>query len=233
MKDVFGKALLGYWEGNHKTPHFIRRDDGFLDETSTHDYFRTALSPSEKLILKYACGKILDVGCGAGRALIYFQKKNLDVYGIDFSPLAVRVCKDRGLRAEIKDIFTMRRPNSFDTVVLFGNNIGIGGDLRGAEKLLKKLYSLTKKGGHLLMTSIDVSKTKNPDHLAYHRLNLKKKKYIGEVKIRIEYKKQIGSYFKWIHIDPDTLQALAKKTKWKVVYLKKSEYGQYAAVLEK
>jgi len=233
MKDVFGKVLLGYWEGDHKTPHFIRRDDGFWDETPTNHYFKTALSPSERLILKYAHGKILDVGCGAGRALLYFQKKNLEVYGIDSSPLAVQVCKERGLRAEVKDVFTMKRPNTFDTVVLFGNNIGIGGDLRGVQKLLKKLYSLSKKGGHLLLTSIDVSKTKNPGHLAYHRLNLKKKKYVGEVKIRVEYKNQLSPYFKWIHLNPDTLQALAEKAKWKVVYLKTSKDGQYSAVLEK
>lgn len=233
MKDVFGKVLLGYWEGDHKTPHFIRRDDGFLDETPTNHYFKTALSPSEKLILKYARGKILDVGCGAGRALLYFQKKNLEVQGIDSSPLAVQVCKERGLRAEVKDVFTMKRPNTFDSVVLFGNNIGIGGDLRGVQELLKKLYSLTKKGGHLLLTSIDVTKTKNPDHLAYHKLNLKKKKYVGEVRIRVEYKNQLSPYFKWIHIDPETLKALAQKANWKLAYLKTSRDGQYSAVLEK
>lgn len=233
MKDVFGKALHAYWDGDHKTPHFIRRDDGFLDETPTSDYFRTQLSPGEKSMLKYVRGKILDVGCGAGRALHYFQNKNFDIYGIDFSPLAIEVCKARGFNADVKDVFTIKRPATFDTVILFGNNIGIGGDLAGVEKLLRRLLAMTKKGGHLLLTSLDVSKTENPQHLAYHQKNLKKGRYIGEVKIRVEYKNLISPYFKWIHADPETVKELAKKTHWKVVQLKAGRDGQYSAVLEK
>lgn len=233
MKDTFGQALYGYWKGDHETPHFIRRDDGFLDETLTSDYFRTRLMANEKVLAKFVRGKILDVGSGAGRALLYFGKKGFDICGIDFSPLAVRVCKERGLEAEVKDVFKMRETTAYDTILLFGNNIGIGGDLEGAEKLLKKLNTLVDKKGCVLLTSIDVTKTDNPQHHAYHQTNLKKKKYVGEVKIRVEYKKAIGTYFKWIHLDPEKLKELATKTGWKVIYLKVSRNGSYSAVLEK
>ncbi len=232
MRDTFGQALYGYWKGDHKTPHFIRRDDGFLDEMPTSDYFRTELMPNEKALLKFARGKILDVGSGAGRALLYFEKNGFDICGIDFSPLAVRVCKERGLDADVKDIFKMRKTAAYDTILLFGNNIGIGGDLKGAEKLLKKLNTLVNKKGRVLLMSIDVTKTDNPKHKAYHQLNLKKKKYAGEVKIRVEYKKAIGAYFKWLHLDPEKLKELAAKTGWKVIHLKVSKDGSYSAVLE-
>ncbi len=233
MRDTFGQALYGYWKGDHKTPHFIRRDDGYLDETPTDDYFRTELMPNEKALAKFAHGKILDVGSGAGRALFYFGKKGFEIYGIDFSPLAVRVCKERGLEADVKDIFKIRKTTGYDTILLFGNNIGIGGNLKGAEKLLKKLSALVNKKGRVLLTSIDVTKTDNPKHKAYQQTNLKKKKYVGEVKIRVEYKKAIGTYFKWIHLDPEKLKELAAKTDWKVIYLKSSKSGSYSAVLEK
>ncbi|MFA6023630.1 MAG: class I SAM-dependent methyltransferase [Candidatus Gracilibacteria bacterium] len=233
MKDTFGQALYGYWKGDHKTPHFVRREDGFLDETPNADYFRPELMSKEKALVKFARGKILDVGSGAGRALLYFGKKGFDICGIDFSPLAVRVCKERGLKAEMKDVFKMRKTSAYNTVLLFGNNIGIGGDLKGAENLLKKLNTLVDKKGRVLLTSMDVSKTDNPKHKAYHQMNLKRRKYVGEVKIRVEYKKAIGTYFKWIHLDSEKLKELAAKTGWKVIYLKVTKDGSYSAVLEK
>lgn len=233
MKDVFGKALYGYWKGDHKTPHFIRREDGYLDETPTSDYFETKLHTNEKALARYVQGKILDVGCGAGRALAYFQKKGFAVEGIDLSPLAIKVCKERGFQASMKDVFKMSKPVGFGTFLLFGNNIGIGGDLKGAERLLKKLYQLGDKGSRLLLTSIDVRRTKNPAHLAYHQLQLKRKNYVGTVKIRVEYKNATGPYFNWIHIAPEALEEMAKKVGWKIIVMKIKRDGQYAVALEK
>lgn len=48
----------------------------------------------EKEALKFANGRVLDVGCDAGRVEIYLQnEKKLDVLGIDDSSLAIRVSK--------------------------------------------------------------------------------------------------------------------------------------------
>jgi len=79
-------------------------------------------------------GRVLDVGCGAGRVGIYLQRyRNLDVTGIDISPLAVRVSRLRGLRKvrllALEDIDFPR--GSFDSVVMFGNNFGLFGSGRG------------------------------------------------------------------------------------------------------
>ena len=40
------------------------------------------------------CKKVLDVGCGSGRNLIYFLKNGFDVYGIDPNPEAVETVKE-------------------------------------------------------------------------------------------------------------------------------------------
>ena len=235
MNDVFGLALYGYWKGDKRTPHYLRRNDGFLDRTPTGHYFAPKLSVEEKKVIRYAKGEILDVGCGAGRVGLYLQNKGLTVHGIDTSPLALKVCKARGLKeTHCEDIFKSKLPkNSFDTVILFGNNIGIAGTVKKAEKLLKKLFNLTKNGGHLLLTSLDVHKTKNKVHLDYHKANRKKGIPDGEVVIRVEYKKDIGAYFKWLHVDPQTLKIIAKKSGWILKKLYQSKDGQYSAVLEK
>lgn len=66
-------------------------------------------------------GRVLDVGCGSGNFLANLKDLGWETYGIDPSPVAVRVAQDRGL----KNIFcgtlgeTHFEENFFDAVVLF------------------------------------------------------------------------------------------------------------------
>ncbi len=48
--------------------------------------------------MEFVNGRVLDVGCGAGRHSLYLQKKGFDVLGIDVSPLAVKVCRLKGVK---------------------------------------------------------------------------------------------------------------------------------------
>jgi len=80
-------------------------------------------SPLEKRAIKLARGRILDVGCGAGRHALYLQSKNFDVTGIDNSPGAIKVCKLRGLtKAIVRPISEVDKfkPASFDTILMMG-----------------------------------------------------------------------------------------------------------------
>src|SRR3990167_4299121 len=106
MKDTFGKALHNYWKGDHRSPYFIRRDDGYVDRGSLNDYFTKKLYPMERHIIPYAQGKILDIGCGVGRHLLYFQNRKADIIGIDTSTCAIQTCKERGCKkTKVMDIF--------------------------------------------------------------------------------------------------------------------------------
>ena len=235
MKDPFGKALYDYWKGDHKTPHIIRRDDGFVDEDSSKDYFRKygQFPDIEKDLLKFVKGKILDIGCGAGRHVLYLQKRGFDIVGVDSSPLAVKVCKERGCKdVQVTDIFKPKfKPKSFDAILLFGNNIGLGGTLDGAKKLLRICRKLTKDNGILLLTTTDVKITKEKVHKRYYRRNKRLGRYIGIVKFRIEYKDIIGNWFNWIHLEEHVLRRLASESGWKIDKIIKGESEQYAAVL--
>ncbi len=72
-------------------------------------------------------GRVLDIGCGPGRHSLWLQERGFDVVAIDISPLVVRVAKARGVK--ISFIMAAQNlaftPNSFDTVLLLGNNFGI------------------------------------------------------------------------------------------------------------
>jgi len=234
MKNVFGLALESYWKGDRKTPYVIRRDDDHVDRESLGIYFTNRLYPIEKEIIASAKGKILDVGCGVGRHTLYFQKRGFDISGVDISPKAIKVSKERGCRkVRVMDIYHAKfPPKSFDTILLFGHNIGIGGTLSGAEKLLKSLRKLIKINGVLLLTTVDVTKTKNKIHKEYHKRCRTAGRYIGSVKMRIEYKDHVSNWFLWLHIEPKELNKIAKETNWKILKMAHQKSGQYAAVLQ-
>jgi SAM-dependent methyltransferase len=77
--------------------------------------------------IRYAQGRVLDVGCGAGRHALYLQRKGLDVLGIDTSPLAVAVCRRRGLKNVRLMSVNQIGPGlgTFSTVLMLGNNFGL------------------------------------------------------------------------------------------------------------
>lgn len=233
MEDVFGQALYRYWKGDRKTPHLLRRDDGYGDLTKTGVYFSRKMLPEEKAVLSLAKGKILDVGCGAGRHTLYFQKKGFDITGIDTSPKAIAVCQERGCeKALVMDIFHPKLPAaSFDTILLFGHNIGIGGTLAGVEKLLSNLRKLINPEGILLLNSLDPVITDSQVHQAYHQKCRAEGRYVGSIKIRIEYRDQIGNWFYWIHLDRELLREIAGDTHWQMEILSDDGAGEYLAAL--
>jgi 2-polyprenyl-3-methyl-5-hydroxy-6-metoxy-1,4-benzoquinol methylase len=52
----------------------------------------------ERKAIESVKGRVLDIGCGAGRHSLYLQKKGLNVLGIDSSPLAIKICKLIGVK---------------------------------------------------------------------------------------------------------------------------------------
>ena len=78
----------------------VERDDGFLQAHSERRYFQPIrLWPEpERGATRLVRGRVLDVGCGPGRVALHLEARGHEVVGIDNSPLAVRVARDRGVR---------------------------------------------------------------------------------------------------------------------------------------
>jgi 2-polyprenyl-3-methyl-5-hydroxy-6-metoxy-1,4-benzoquinol methylase len=136
-EDAFGQALLAHYKGK-ECLEVIERDDGYIEVMAASSYFTSydEWPQHEKEALKHAYRRILDVGCGAGRHSLYLQEKGFDVMGIDISPLAIEICKLKGLKkARVMSIDKVEfGPDSFDTILMMWNNFGLF-SARATEKI--------------------------------------------------------------------------------------------------
>jgi 2-polyprenyl-3-methyl-5-hydroxy-6-metoxy-1,4-benzoquinol methylase len=218
----------------------VERDDGYIDAAnSTGQYFAQFKDWPErqKRGMKFVRGdNALDVGCGAGRVSLHLQRKGFRVTAIDSSPLAVRTCKKRGVKnARVLAFEDVARigENGFDTVVMFGNNFGLFGNVRKAKRLLKQLHSMTTDGAVLIAETINPYKTTNPFHRRYQRRNRQRGRMAGQIRIRIRFQAFATPWFDYLFVSPDEMEYMLTGTGWKATRFIDAECPSYVAVIEK
>jgi SAM-dependent methyltransferase len=239
-QDAYGHQLYDFYTG-HNIVEVVERDDGLIDPSETLPKYYFAeyedWSPHEKLATKYVKGRVLDIGCGGGRWSLYLQKRGHDVLGIDISPLAVKVCKLRGLRhAETKSITEVDSSlGRFDTLLMMGNNFGLFGGLRQAKKLLRRFYNLTSPAARIIAESIDIYKPPiSPVHRQYHLRNIRRGRMAGQVRMRIRYLKYATPWFDYLLVSKNEMRSILQGTGWKLNRVIPSKKGPvYVAIMEK
>ena len=236
-EDAFGRMLWAYYNGQ-RVFEIDERDDGYIEaSTSPKMYFSDYEDwpQHEKKAMEYVKGRVLDIGCGAGRHSLYLQKKGLDVLGIDNSPLAIKVCKLRGLKkAKIMSIEDIDfKPKSFDTIIMMGNNFGLFGSFQKARSLLKRFHKITSDDGLIVAETRDPYKTDNPAHLEYHKLNRKRGRMGGQVRIRVRFEKYATPWFDYLFVSKEEMDEILKGTGWKVKQYIDSGNALYIAIIEK
>ena len=235
--DIFGDALRDRHAGHTGRLLTIRRDDGHVDRHDPALYFMPDPFAHEIALLDMAEGPVLDVGCGAGRTLLWLQRRGVDAAGVDLSPGAVAVARDRGCHGVTQADILARTPaiprEAFRTLTVFGNNIGIGGTYEGAETLLRNLADAAAPDCRLLVTGLDIAKTDQEHHLAYHQRNIDAGRPRGEITMRFEYQGRTGAWMRWYHPEPRELDALAQATGWVVETMAPAGGAFFAAVLRK
>lgn len=237
-KDAYGQEVWAFFL-KKDSYEVVERDDGFISLSGgALAYFAEFKDwpKIEKQAVKLVKGKILDIGAGAGRVSLYLQKNGYDVTAIDKSPLAIKVCKKRGVKhAKVLPIEQMGKfkPNTFDTVIMFGNNFGLFGSFKRAKLLLKKLHKITSPSALILAESNDVYKTDDPVHLSYHKFNEKRGRMPGQLRIRIRFKKYIGDWLDYLLVSKGQMKEILKDTGWKVRKFIDSDKSIYIAIIEK
>lgn len=238
-RDAYGRQLLAQYEGQEPTAEIVERDDGYVDTGSEAGAYFEPYSrwPAiEQRAIKFAQGRVLDIGCGAGRHALYLQEKGLDVTGIDSSPGAIKVCRLRGVKkALVRPISDLDKfkAGSFDTVLMLGNNFGLFGSAAGAERLLNKLSRITSSDAIIIAGTRDPHITTNADHLRYQRLNKKRGRLPGQIRLRVRFGKITGEWMDYLLASPREMETLLKGSGWEIERLIGTGEPSYFAIIRK
>jgi 2-polyprenyl-3-methyl-5-hydroxy-6-metoxy-1,4-benzoquinol methylase len=238
-EDAFGKIIYSHYKGEESS-HCIERDDGYIDVwESGAVYFRefNDWSESEKEAMYYVEGKILDIGCGAGRHSLYLQKNNHEILAIDNSPDAIKTSKLRGLKnAKVMSLHDINPDlGVFDTILMMGNNFGLCGNPHNAKRLLKIFYAITSENGTIIAATANPYNTDLEEHLNYHQLNRTRGRLGGQLIIRIRIKKIKSPWMELLLVSPEELEEILKDTGWKIknILNDKDDNFHYIAILGK
>jgi SAM-dependent methyltransferase len=231
--EVHGAALWAFFEGETGAEQIVRTEAGRETRVPVRHFFHTP--PEFRTLVNAAlarcAGRVLDAGAGSGLHALALQEMGLTVTAVDISPQAVEIMRRRGVRdVHCADILSYEG-GPFDTLLMLGHGLGIMESLAGLDRFLARAPRLVSSRGQMLVDSLDVRVTTDPENLAYHEANRRAGRYIGEIRIQLEYAGRSGPYFGWLHLDAETLAEHAAAYGWKCEVIAADDAGNYVARL--
>ncbi|RDC65344.1 class I SAM-dependent methyltransferase [Adhaeribacter pallidiroseus] len=224
--DVFGEALRDFYRDNFTQKLLLHTSYGEPEEMPLDIFFRDEEEMSEVELEALNCcyGKVLDIGAGVGSHALALQELDLDVTALEISPLAAEIMQQRGVKKSInQDIFTYSQ-DTYDTLLLLMNGIGLVGDVAGLRQFLQHAKKLLNPNGQLMFDSSDIT-------YLYEGNLPDREQYYGEIAYQYEYQGKKGPWFRWLYIDQDTLAEIAGEEGWLTIIQYQDEQDQYLARL--
>jgi SAM-dependent methyltransferase len=239
ISDAFGRAV---WEWAHggQIPEIVERDDGYMEEGAGPEVYLAGPEdwPSgERQSLRHVRGRVLDVGCGAGRVTLELQKRSFQVVGLDASSLAARAARHRGV--DTVWCTSLEKMGSqlggFDSIILFGNNFGLFESPLGAHERLTEWAQLTKGDARIFVESTSAYGGGAPGiDRTYYRRNRANGRPPGELRARYHYGDAVGGWFTWLFVGRVEMRDIVRGTGWRVTRFFGTGVGEpYVAMLEK
>ena len=227
MKDLFGQALLDYYHNKFAPPLLLHNEYGAPEAIPVEKYFFNAdeFSNLEVFALQQVSGKVLDVGAATGRHVLLLQNQGFDITALDVSPLCVKLMEEVGIeKLQCQDIYSYN-DESYGTVLMLMNGIGIAGNIAGLHKLLNKLKTIVDPYGQLIIDSSDIS-------YLYDGKSIPMGSYFGELSFQYEYKGELDDAFNWLYIDQKKLVEVAYDSGWSCQIIFSDETDAYLARLQ-
>ena len=105
--------------------------------------------------------KLLDIACGKGRHAIYFNKKGMDVVGIDLSSNSISYAKEHEnstLQFSAHDMREIYKRNYFDVVTNLFTSFGYFDDKTDEQEAINAMAKNLKSEGILIIDFMNVKK---------------------------------------------------------------------------
>ncbi len=98
-------------------------------------------------------GPVLDIGCGTGDTTLYFAEQGYEAWGVDFSPTAIRLAREKAAQRAVQvtfhvgDALQLQALSSrFETIIDSALFHTFSDAMR--QPFVKSLESVLQKGGH-------------------------------------------------------------------------------------
>jgi SAM-dependent methyltransferase len=168
----------------------VRSADGTLEPLPL-DRWVGPVDDADLAVLELAEAPVLDLGCGPGRHLEALREAGKACLGVDLSPVAIRLARDRGAHAVPGDVFAgVPDMGRWRTALLLDGNIGIGG---APAVLLRRTRQLLAPGGSAL---VELDGPGCPTE---------------RTRIRIEAHDVVSEWFAWARVGVDGIGPLAER----------------------
>ena len=163
-------------------------DAGDTLELPSQRWLHAAVT-AERRLLAHANGPVLDVGCGPGRHVLALAERGIPTLGIDVTPAALAVARERGAAVLERSVFEhVPGAGRWGTALLLDGNIGIGGD---PVTLLSRIAELLRPRGRMLV-EVDPPGTRARTE-----------------RVRFEIDDEAGPWFAWTRVGADALGGIA------------------------
>lgn len=230
--DPIGQAVFSYFYQHDNVPITVA-STMVEDEQLPPDYFFRSYSDMpllERIALKQASGKILDVGAGAGCHSLYLQKQKKIVTALEVSELCCKVMTDQGIQRVVNSDILSFSGHQFDTILLMMNGIGIAGTIKGLKHYLNHLKTLLNKGGKILLDSSDLIYLYEQEDGSF-LVDINAGSYYGEINYALRYKDIVGVPFNWLFADHVILTEIAEQCGFKTKLIEYGPHYDYLAEL--
>jgi ubiquinone/menaquinone biosynthesis C-methylase UbiE len=154
--------------------------------------------------------KLIDIACGKGRHAKYFNKKGMDVVGVDLSQNSINTAKkdeNKNLQFSVHDMRENYQENAFDVVANLFTSFGYFENNKDEQKAINAMENNLKKEGILIIDFMNAKKV-------IANLVLNEQKMINNIQFDITRQVKDGFILKDIRItDGKEQQQFQEKVK--------------------
>ncbi|MGH3826920.1 MAG: class I SAM-dependent methyltransferase [Pseudonocardiaceae bacterium] len=169
--------------------------------------------PTDVLACERAVGRVLSIGCGAGRHALALAHAGHEVVGVDPSLDAVAVARRRGVDARVGGLGDLPEGlGAFDTFLLAGGGLHLLGVLDNVAAALAELAEVANQGAWLIGTSTLADEADDPATAAAAPDRVR-------YRLRVEHGAQRTEWSEWgyaAEVTPRQLDRLVTGTGWAI-----------------